>query len=345
MSPAARLIRVVVVDDSASKRDAVANALQAESDITVIGNATTGDEAVLAVAELRPDVAVINLQLKDARSHYAIEQIMARTPTPILVLAAPARGRKSPSALEALAAGALEALPAPTHWTGELADELRRHIRQIHKIRVIRHPRGGLSLSTSRSGSFHSRPEPVVGLAASTGGPSALATVLSGLADLEAPVLVVQHLHPEFTGGLGLWMSRVSALPIATAEHGQRAEAGNVYLAPSGVHLQLGAQSRLELNPAPETIHRPSADQLFHSLADNAGPAAVGVILTGMGDDGARGLLDVHRKGGRTVAQDEASCAVFGMPRAAQRLGAVSTLTPLREIAAAIRRHVAELVQ
>jgi two-component system chemotaxis response regulator CheB len=160
---------------------------------------------------------------------------------------------------------------------------------------------------------------------------------------VSAPVLVVQHLHPDFASGLSSWMSRVSVLPVETAQHGQTAKPGRVYLAPSGLHLRLAAQLRLELDPTPEVIHRPSADVLFRSLAEHAGASAIGVLLTGMGEDGARGLLQIHRNGGRTVAQDEATCAVFGMPRAAHRLGAVSTLTPLQDIASAIRRAASEL--
>jgi two-component system chemotaxis response regulator CheB len=180
----------------------------------------------------------------------------------------------------------------------------------------------------------------VVAMAASTGGPSALATLLAGLAGLPAPVLVVQHLHPEFTGGLLGWMSRVSALPVEMAEHGQVARPSRVYLAPGGVHLRLGASLRLELDAQPVTTHRPSADVLFASVAEHAGAAAVGVLLTGMGEDGARGLLAIHDRGGHTLGQDEESCAVFGMPRAAQRLGAVTDLRPLSQLAAAVRYAV-----
>jgi two-component system chemotaxis response regulator CheB len=336
-------IRAVVVDDAIDRRQAIAQALQADGDIRVVGHATTGADAAAVTAELRPDVIVLDLQLRDGKSHYAIEQIMARTPTPILVLSNRIDTGQSPSAVEALVAGALEALPTPLRWTPELADELRRHIRQIEKVTVIRHPRGGLAQSTPRTANAARRPRPVIAVAASTGGPSALATVLSGLHNVSAPVLVVQHLHPDFASGLSSWMSRVSVLPVETAQHGQIAKPGRVYLAPSGLHLRLAAQLRLELDPTPEVIHRPSADVLFRSLAEHAGASAIGVLLTGMGEDGARGLLQIHRNGGRTVAQDEATCAVFGMPRAAHRLGAVSTLTPLQDIASAIRRAASEL--
>ena len=177
----------------------------------------------------------------------------------------------------------------------------------------------------------------VVGIAASTGGPPALAEVLAGLAGLDAPVLVVQHLHPDFVEGLVGWMARATSLRVRLATHGTRVEPGVVYVGPGDVHLRLGLDRRIELTADPITLHRPSADELFESLALHAASDAVGVLLTGMGDDGAKGLLAVRRAGGITIAQDRESCAVFGMPRAALQLGAVDTARPLGEIARAVR--------
>jgi two-component system, chemotaxis family, protein-glutamate methylesterase/glutaminase len=180
-------------------------------------------------------------------------------------------------------------------------------------------------------------------MAASAGGPSALATILAGLGGLAAPVLVVQHLHPDFTRGLFDWLAGESSLPVEMAQHDQSVLPGHVYLAPGALHLRLAANRRMELSAAPATIHRPSADQLFLSVAEHAGSAAVGVLLSGMGDDGARGLLEIHRRRGHTFGQDEASCAVFGMPQAAQRLGAVTDLLPPDRVASAIHRAVAAI--
>jgi two-component system chemotaxis response regulator CheB len=180
-------------------------------------------------------------------------------------------------------------------------------------------------------------------LAASTGGPPALAEVLAGLRDLTAPVLIVQHIHPDFVTGLVSWMTRVSALPVHVARHGQPLVAGQVYIGPGDVHLRLDARGRIALDPAPPAVHRPSADELFRSVAEHAGPAGVGVIMTGMGNDGAAGLLALRGRGGRTFAQDEASCAVFGMPQAAYRLGAVSDMVALCDIAGNVVRAVRDL--
>jgi two-component system chemotaxis response regulator CheB len=329
-------IRTVVVQDRGRGSAELVRLLQRDGDIAVVAQADAAAAAIELVAAIRPHVVVLDLQLADGL--LVVEQIMATVPTPILVLGSATDDRRSPAVAEALVAGALEALPSPGHWTAELEHDLRRVVRQIRRVTVVRHPRG--RLRTPRPALPADR-FPVVGLAASTGGPSALATVLSGLGGLPAPVLVVQHLHPDFTGGLVDWMARVSALPVEVARDGQPAVAGRAYLAPGLHHLRLGAGGRLELTDTPASLHRPSADELFGSLAERAGPAGTGVLLTGMGEDGARGLLRLHRAGGCTFAQDEASSAVFGMPRAAYRMGAVSSLLPLEKIAAAVHRAVA----
>jgi two-component system chemotaxis response regulator CheB len=335
-------IRALLVQESSAQRTQLIRVLQRDGDISVVGPAATAADAIHQVQQGRPDVIILDLQLGNGGSQHAIEQIMARTPTPILVLSTRIDDRHSPSAVEALVAGALDAMPTPAHWTVEGEAELRHCVRQLRKVVVIRHPRGGLA-KTVRGQQHRGNEKPVVAVAASTGGPTALASLLSGLGGLLAPVLVVQHLHPDFTSGLVDWMSRASALPVEIAEQGHRPEPGHVYLAPGALHLRLGPDFRLDLSPEPAGIHTPSADQLFRSVAEHAGAAGVGVVLTGMGEDGAYGLLEIHRKGGRTLAQDEASCAVFGMPRAAQRLGAVSDLLPLDQLAAAVRRAVSEI--
>ena len=327
-------IRAVVVEDSTAARDNVVRILQAEGDISVVGQATSSDDAIERVLHERPDIVTIDLYLPAGGGRHAIEQIMARLPTPILVLSRNIDDKRSPSVVEALVAGALDALPTPTHWTPDLEAQLRRSVRLLRGVHVVKHPRGRIDEAASavRKRSV----QRVVAIAASTGGPSALASLLAGLGGTTAPVLVVQHLHVDFTAGLIEWMSRVSALPVELAEHHQVPRSGRVYVAPGGVHLRLGSGCRLELDPEPATIHRPSADELFTSVAEHAGSAAIGVLLTGMGDDGAKGLLAIHRRGGRTLAQDEASCAVLGMPAAAQRLGAVTEMLPPAELARAI---------
>jgi two-component system, chemotaxis family, protein-glutamate methylesterase/glutaminase len=336
-------VRALVVQDDSVQSARLMQALRRDGDIVVLGQVASADRAIAVIEQSRPDVVVLDLHLRAGGSQDAIEQIMARIPTPILVLSGRLDDRRSPSAVDALVAGAVDALPIPARWTPELEAELRRTVRKISRVSVIRRPRARGVKPPRPSGQTQAVRQPVVALAASTGGPSALAVVLAGLHGLQAPVLVVQHLHPEFTSGLVEWMSRISALPVAMAEHGQVPRAGRVYVAPGGLHLRLAANFRLELAADPVCIHTPSADQLFNSVAQRSGSAGIGVLLTGMGDDGAKGLLAIHRRGGRTLAQDEDSCAVFGMPKAAQRLGAVTDMVPLDKIADAVQRVVREV--
>jgi two-component system, chemotaxis family, protein-glutamate methylesterase/glutaminase len=331
-------IRVVVVHRRTRLAAELVRVLQRDGDIAVVAEADDAAAAMGLVTGVGPHVVVLDLQLTGGL--LAVEQIMATVPTPILVLSSPVEDRRCPAVTEALVAGALEALPAPAAWTAALENELRHTVRQISKVTAIRHPRGRVRIPRAEPAPAGGR-HPVVGLAASTGGPSALAIVLAGLRGLPAPVLVVQHLHPDFTGGLVDWMARVSALPVELAVAGRVAEPGRAYLAPGGLHLRIGPGGRLELVELPVSVHRPSADELFHSIAESCGAAGTGVLLTGMGEDGARGLLDIHRAGGCTLAQDQATSAVFGMPQAAFRMGAVTDLLPLEKIAAAVHRAVA----
>jgi two-component system chemotaxis response regulator CheB len=346
-------VRVVVVEDSLVQRTHLVRTLETEGDIAVVGEAVGAAQAIALVDELRPDVITLDLQIPDGGGQYAIEQIMARTPTPILVLSATLTSRESAPAVDALMAGALDAMPKPGRWTAAEEAIVRRRVRALRAVTVVRHHRG-------RVGAYVPRPDRpncvpaahrsdngpcVVAIAASTGGPPALAEVLSGLAGLAASVLVVQHIHSDFVEGLVSWMQRVSALPVRLAVDGAKLERATVYIGPGEFHLRLGPNRRLVLASTPETIHRPSADELFQSIATHAGPAGIGVVLTGMGDDGASGLLAVRRAGGATIGQDEGSCAVFGMPRAAQRAGAIAEIVPLAQISRAITRATQTVAQ
>ena len=334
------MIRAAVCMPGSDRRDTLIIALEHERDIDVVAQVDDPAAVVPAVARLQPDLVLLDLEPDHSAAVAATGDLMARTPTPILLLSRTGDDRGSPAVMAALVAGALEALPMPEAWTAESAATLRHLARQLSRVPVIRHPRGSrcsdpAPVSPSQFG------WPVVALAASTGGPAALAQILGELDGLEAAVLVVQHLHPDFTGGLLEWMSRASSLPVELARHGGAARPGRVYLAGAGAHLRLGPRRQLELAREPETTHRPSADELMASVARHAGSAGVGVLLTGMGEDGARGLLAMRRSGAHTYAQDEQSSAVFGMPAAAHRLGAAEALVPLTNVAATVRRAVA----
>ena len=318
--------------------------LEADGDIEIVGEATTALDAIALTARLRPDVVTLDLEIPEGGGLHALEQIMAFNPTPVVVLSSTVQSDRSASAIAALVGGALMVVPKPARWTPTLERELRANVRLVRNVPVIRHVKGRLRATVVAAPDRTAAPvvnsstgsPPVVAIAASTGGPPALSAVLGGLAGLEAPVLVVQHLHPDFVQGLAEWMTRVSPLPVVIAEHGQLARRGHVHIGPGGVHLRLGPGSRIELIERPTSVHRPSADQLFRSVAEVAGGEAVGVILTGMGDDGAAGLAAMHSNGAHTIGQDEATSAIYGMPKAAYALGALDQVLPLSSIADAI---------
>jgi two-component system chemotaxis response regulator CheB len=348
-------VRVVVVEGSPVQRAHLVDVLEAERDITVVGQAGDPVEAMALVRRLRPDVVTMDLGLPGDGGLGAIERIMADLPTPILVLSALVTGAGSAAAVESLLAGAVEALPKPERWDAAARRQLRCRVRLLRGVTVVAHPRG-----RRRPPAPDLHRAPPVAVAASTGGPAALAEILPRLGGLTAPVLVVQHLHPQLVDGFVSWMRRVSALPVVVAADGDRPQPGVVYIAPAGAHLKLvpvltavpgptqavpAGGGRLALDPDPPGLHRPSADQLFRSVAATAGGEAVGVLLTGMGEDGAAGLLALRRQGAVTIARDEPTSVVFGMPQAAQRLGAAAEVVALGHIHGAIRDAVARLVR
>lgn len=329
---------MVVVEDSTVQRMHLVQTLEADGDLEVVGQATGAREAIDMVRAERPDVVTLDLHIPDGGGQHVIEEVMASSPTPILVLSGTVAGPESVEAVEALVAGAVDIFPKPAHWDAYAERGLRARVRVVAGVHVIRrthirtHP---ARRPRSASGRRTIAPT-MVAIGASTGGPAALAQVLSELAGLDAAVLVVQHLHPDFVNGFVSWMARVSPLEVELASAGVVPRPGTVHVAPGGTHLRIGANDEIVLDSDPETLHRPSVDELFTSMAARAAGRNVGVLLTGMGEDGAAGLLALRRRGDVTIAQDEASSIVFGMPRAAQRLGAATDVLSLDDIAAYI---------
>jgi two-component system, chemotaxis family, protein-glutamate methylesterase/glutaminase len=317
-------VSVVLLCPGDGLRRALSRSLPQEGQLRILESADPR-EAVEVVSRATPEVVVLVFD-GSASALTAIQDIMAQQPTPILLVRAEGVGAES--AAVGVESGAVDVAAAPAG--GDLAGiaALRGRIRRVSLVPVIRHLRGRRRALAGRGA--------VVAIAASTGGPQALAQVLRGLGGLAAPVLVVQHLHPSFTGRFLEWMARESALPVEMAAEGTSICSGVVYLAPSNLHLRLTTARHLTLGPEPDSLHRPSADVLFASVAEYAAAAAVGVLLTGMGADGAQGLLAILRGGGRTIVQDEASSAVYGMAKAAQSMGAAEQVLHLELISAAI---------
>ncbi len=330
MSPPERPIRVLVADDSALFRELLSGVVAAEPGFDVVAVASNGDEAARLARSLRPDVITMDLNMPDADGFSGIARIMAETPTPILVLTA---NRAETVGFRALSLGALDILEKPQATTdlGEYGQLLRSRLRLLAGVKVIRHLRGLRERAEAppRPGA---RPELVV-VGASLGGPRALAAILRALpAQFPVPIAVVQHIADGFTSGLASWLASESRLEVREARDGDRLRPGLVVLAPTGRHLVVGdGVARLSDAPPVDTF-RPSVTPLFLSAARAYGAGVCGVILTGMGRDGAEGLRAIKDAGGPTLAQDEATSAVFGMPRAAIELRAVDRVLPLDEI-------------
>jgi two-component system, chemotaxis family, protein-glutamate methylesterase/glutaminase len=347
---------VVVVGDSRARTRALRNLLSAPG-FVVAAEVCTAREAEAAVVEHRPGAVLLDLDPASGGIE-AIERIMGTRPTPVVVCGALAAHSQAALAAGAVdVVGALDALPtSPQYVTA-----LRRHLRVASRVRVITHPRNrlrekgldGSPNADAETTRVRRPPTPhgavpgsnirVVVIGASTGGPPALATILADLpADLLVPVLVVQHMADGFVEGLASWLDGLSPLPVVMAEHGHRLRPGVVHVAPAGVNTLLRPGLRIELRTPPKgQFHVPGVDAAFVSAAAVCGSHAMGVLLTGMGRDGAAGLRTLRDAGCLTVGQDEPTSVVWGMPAAAQALGAVEAELPLPAIAAAIAAAVA----
>ncbi len=339
MSPSGHSIRVLIVAGGEVRR-LLSGALRSAG-LAVVDASEASTEIVAACQEAQPEVVVVDAGLPERAGFSAIEDIMAYRPTPILVLA---DSQNSAAGFEALSMGALDVLALPAF--GEEADfrqQLARRLKLLRGVRVIQHVRGRHAkkrpVKTGLGG------PPVVGIAASLGGPRALANLLRDLPrDLPAPMVVVQHISDGFSTGLASWLAGESGLEVLEAQDRQPLRPGVVLVAPTGAHLKVCGDDQIELDRGPAVGgFRPSATVMFDSLAHRYGPRVVGVVLTGMGRDGADGLLAVRGAGGRTLAQDESSSVVYGMPKAAVEAGAVEAVFPLEELPDAIDERVREL--
>jgi two-component system, chemotaxis family, protein-glutamate methylesterase/glutaminase len=345
-------VTIVLVDDSGVERRFMRHALSVDPSFDVVGEARTGRDALALVERLRPSVLVLDLDLPGMNAIEIIERIMASVPTPILVCSTEGNAER---AAQALAAGAVDVVARPATADADrtlYADALRRGVRVAARVRVITHPRGKLKnrglipVVPERLASLGGRPLPVVregtldlvAIGASTGGPQALAHVLGALPhDFGPAIVVVQHMADGFIDGLAGWLDGLCALPVVVGSTGLRLEPGTVTVAPSARNLIIHPRLRITVEkPPPTQFHVPGVDATFESVAANVGPRAIGVLLTGMGRDGACGLKKMRDAGAITIGQDEESSAVWGMPGAAAAAGAVQRTLPLSEIARAI---------
>jgi two-component system chemotaxis response regulator CheB len=296
------------------------------------------------IDRIAPDVVTMDVRLPGMQGLEATRHIMSLRPTPIVVVSG--IGSEDVSlTMQALKAGALSVVekpPASTHQSYEaMASRLCGQLAIMSEVRVVRQrPRPSLRLYKSelRSGPAFYR---ALGVATSTGGPGALMELFAGLGrEFSLPVAVVQHMTPNFMDGFATWLASVSPMPVEVVENRTLMINGHAYLAPCHRHLLVDGAFLMLDDGIPVGSHRPSADKLFSSMAQSLGPSAIGVLLTGMGEDGAAGLKQLHDSGGYTIAEDETSAVVYGMPAAAVRLGAVIESLPLAEIGARVRELV-----
>jgi two-component system chemotaxis response regulator CheB len=328
-------VRVLICEDSRTYAAALRRMLEYDGDIAVQAVCATAEETVAALPRMKPDLVTMDLELPGMDGLAAVGEIMGSQPLPILVMSAHV-GPGSDKASAALAAGALEALAKDDldlrNPAGAVGALFRQRVRALSRAHVIRHPRARLGARLGASGL--PRRASVIGVCASAGGPQLLMCLLDALpADYPIPLLIVQHMAAGFTDGLVRWLDQTVPIPVGIAAPGARPAPG-AWLAPEGAHLALGVTGRLVLDRhSVAGPHRPSGDVLLQSIAAAAGRAGVGVVLSGMGSDGAAGAAAVRRSGGLAIAQDEQSSAIFGMPKAAIDLGVEVVLSPA-EIAA-----------
>jgi two-component system, chemotaxis family, protein-glutamate methylesterase/glutaminase len=342
-------VRVMIVEDSAVVRMLLVHIVMQDPQLTVAAAVASAEEALEQVGRVKPDVISMDIRLPGMDGLEATRRLMASHPTPIVVFADAVEDETLKISMNALKAGALTVIEKPTGLESAtyaaVADTIRTQLRIMSEVPVIRRrdPSPARPPASARLGgaNLHGIAKPgIIGIGASTGGPPALAGLLGALpADFPVPILVVQHMGASFMEGFASWLDGQTPLDVRVASGGEIAEPGNVYVAPGNRHLTLAHGGMLRISDAPpQQGQRPSADVLFDSMARSAGPSAFGILLTGMGEDGARGLLAVRQAGGYTITEDESTCVVYGMPAAAKRLGASRVSLPYSAIASFLLR-------
>lgn len=362
------MIRVVLAEDSDTCRALLTAVLEHDSQLKIVGQAHDGEAAVTLTEQLRPDVVVMDAYMPVMDGFVATRNIMLRCPTPIVIVSASINVAQVAASMRALAAGALTLLPKPVSPAApgfeELSQQFVRTIRAMADVKVVRryrhssrpHAAGDSStngfsstqpqllsapLALSPPPAVRQRPR-VIGIGASTGGPAALQRVFSDIpAQLPVPIVVVQHIARGFVDGLASWLDAVTPLRVRVATHGETLQAGTAYIGPDDRQLAITRRGTVDLsNRTPVGGFLPSCNVLFSSLSESYGPTALGVIMTGMGQDGTDGLRLLRDAGGLVLAQDEETSVVFGMPAAAASAGLVHGVLPLHMIGARLYQLV-----
>lgn len=346
-------IKVLLVDDSAVVRQVLMGILNGEPDIEVTGAASDPIFAMDKLARDWPDVIVLDVEMPRMDGITFLKKIMAERPTPVVICSSLTE-RGAETSLQAMAAGAVEIITKPKvglkSFLQDSAAELVNAVRAASHANVRRLVRAEMKQTRDNAPAAHSEAhssqamaqttERLVAIGTSTGGTQALESILVTLPRVCPGIVIVQHMPEKFTASFAERLNQLSHIEVREAKNNDRVMPGLALIAPGGKHMSLkrsGAFYHVEVVDGPLiNRHRPSVDVLFRSVAKFAGRNAIGIIMTGMGDDGARGLLEMRNAGARTVAQDEASCVVFGMPKEAIQLGAAKEVLPLNRMASVI---------
>lgn len=343
-------IRVLVVDDSAFMRTALSRMIASESGLEVAATACSGSDALAKIASLDPDVVTLDVEMPGLDGLQTLRCIMHQFPRPVIMVSATTE-KGADQTFDALAAGAFDYVPKQLSPTSldilHIRSDLVAKIRAAAQSRKS-HPEVVLSRKPPRSSRIGRRDEvsltapAIVALGTSTGGPKALQEILPLFPrGLSVPILIVQHMPPGFTGPFAQRLNTLCSVTVREATHREPIQPGVVYIAPAGVHMSVerlsDSRAVICLDTHPEDyLHIPSVDVLMNSVAEAFRNLALGVIMTGMGSDGAEGMQSIYRQGGLTLGQDEATCTVYGMPRACAELGVLTRVVPLSQIPAQI---------
>jgi two-component system chemotaxis response regulator CheB len=340
------LIRVLIVDDSAFMRTALSRMVGCATDLEVAGTAVSGTEALQKIASLDPDVVTLDMQMPGLDGLETLRRIMAQFPRPVIMVSS-VTVKDAEATFLALEAGAFDYVPKQLSSTSlnivHIQEDLNRKIRTAAESRIPKNPASlprkpprGVELPPTKG---NAGPIPViVAIGISTGGPKALQEMLPALPmDISVPIVVVQHMPPGFTGPFAKRLNTLCAATVREATHQEQLHAGVIYIAPAGTQLTVerSTQSRntICLSDKPDDqLHVPSVDVMMQSAADSFGSHVMGIIMTGMGSDGAQGMNAIRSCGGFTLGQDEATCAVYGMPRVCAEMGILDRVVPLSQI-------------
>lgn len=334
-------IRVLVVEDSPTLRELLVHILGSDPRLAVAGTAEDGEAGVEAARCLKPDVITMDFHMPRMGGVEAVRRIMETAPVPIVVVSGSASRHEVHATFRMLDAGALVMIAKPAATDDEAARKLLETVRLMAEVKVVRRwpRRESPSVAAPSAAGVPAR---LVALGASTGGPQVLQAILATLPrDFPAPVVIVQHISPGFSEGFAEWLTQTSGIPVRLARHGALLAGGQAWLAPEGHHMLVTPEGRISLSPDPPLNgHRPSVSRLFASVAEAYGPGAVGVLLTGMGRDGAAELRLMRDRGALTIVQTPETAVVPGMPGEAIRLGAAVQVLAPEQIGGALRLAV-----